>query len=163
MLEFQSDRQPRRSYRELVADGQAETEHALRCSNCGALVDPSRAPGAATAGPALPPRPDRAARARQLEATATRLAEALRDALPPAAWEVWVAPLTLVDATSAELFLAAPEHLAGWAAERYGPFLDRHATALAGRPLTALVLPVALPDGATRTLGDLMEASPAGD
>jgi hypothetical protein len=175
MLEFKSNRTPGpaarareaqragRSYRELVADGQAELEAARsapppageRCPHCGHQLAEPTVPGP-------PPRSpdDASARAAALEASASRLAEQLRDALPAATFDIWIAPLGLADAHADQLFVAAPAELASWVAERFSPLLDRAATVLAGRPLSVVVFPGS---SAGRSLGDLIERRPAGD
>lgn len=153
-----------RTYRDIVAGGQAELEHRASCRACG-FRDPERVLPTkpdTTAAPAveLPQRTDeeRAARLVALEPTAARLAAAVRRALPAAlpesTFDLWIAPLVLTDSAADVLFVAAPPPAAAWTADRYGRLLDQAATTLAGKAVRVELYPADVPAGA-RTLGDL--------
>lgn len=156
MLEFQTRAERgERSYREVVADGQAELATLIeRCPNC-------RGPIAAPV-PVIPVGlPDRdplqrAARQQALQPTAAKLAAEARKGLPEHTFAIWIAPLVVTDATTDALFVAAPPSLASWVSERYGPLLARLATRFAGRAMRVEIYPDTLNAPA---LGALIDAS----
>lgn len=152
----------RRTYRSLQGDGAAEVAAALdrvdgphQCPECGHVWTGSSAPAAVP--PAIAERSpvDVATRHRQLEPTATRLAAALRDALPEVTFGVWIAPLLLDDVIGDVVYIAAPPQIASWAATRYASLVAGAASRLAGRPMTAQIYASAPTSDATPKLGDL--------
>ncbi|MEJ7783202.1 MAG: hypothetical protein WKF96_00265 [Solirubrobacteraceae bacterium] len=155
----------KRSYRELQADARSEVDHALErlhgphhCPSCGHAWTGSSTPPASPPGFPVRDEPALIARAHGLEPTATRLAAALRDALPETLFDVWIAPAVLADSAGDRLLLLAPDHIADWASDRFARVLDRCATDLAGRPLHVTITPgltQRLAD-ATRSLGSLL-------
>jgi hypothetical protein len=165
MLEFATRAERgHRSYRDAIAEAQGQLDSSGVCTACGSR-EPSRiTPRAATVitdvtqpPPGLPTRdlPARQQRLAALQRTGGRLAAEVRRAVPDTTFAIWIAPLILVDATDCEMYLAAPAHLASWAADRYEPLLGKVASELAGRHLLAhiYVADEDLPDA--RTLGEL--------
>lgn len=125
-------RRSRRSYRELVADGQLELETHRR--GLDARDWPPERPRRNAAGAAE--------RREALRGSWERMLAALHaePGLTDFLLYTWFEPCHLADATSECLFVGAPGFVRGWLRESYHGFLERAAERCAGRPMRVFVV-----------------------
>jgi chromosomal replication initiator protein len=84
---------------------------------------PARSPGPAHAVAPVHPDPT---------ATWSRISDELRAAVPPAMYDIWLAPLQLVELDGAEVVVEAPPELQAWIADRFQRVLQTSAAAVLG-------------------------------
>jgi chromosomal replication initiator protein len=96
----------------------------------------------------------------ELTDTWERISQGLRQALPEAAYEIWLEPLRPVAHVGQTLTVEAPQEVGAWVRQRFGPVLNRVAREVLGPD--ALVDVVAIHDSATQPAGSVgRQATPA--
>jgi hypothetical protein len=150
----------RGGYRSFQATGQAEDERTLalvasgqQCPGCGHVFRGVFSPEDLPERLVQRGRDSLSLRSLDLEPTARRLAEHLRERIGVASFARWIGTLRLVDSADGTLFFAASPEVVGWVRRRFLGLLGDTASELAGRPLACRVVAMNVD---ARTLGDLV-------
>lgn len=133
----------RRGYRELQADAARGTVTCPHCNSTFAPLDGGRPAAGLTARmpsdwPQRTPE-QRAVRIEVLRPQAERLEVELRRRVGDSTYQLWLAPVRLVDAASDRLYFVAPPEIFEWVAARFLRVIEESAGALAGRPISVVV------------------------